>query len=59
MNRKIKNEIFCAGLKQWQIARFIGLDEGNFSKKLNREVLQDELIEKIYLAIKKMKKEDE
>ena len=58
MNSDIKVEIFSAGLKQWQIAKELNIDESTFSKKLNRDILSDTFKARIKEAINKLKKED-
>ncbi|MBS7175644.1 Uncharacterised protein [uncultured Ruminococcus sp.] len=37
-NQDIKNEIRGAGLYLWQIADKLGMNDGNFSRKLRREL---------------------
>lgn len=58
MNRDIKIKIFSAGLRQWQIAAKLNMDEGLFSKKINREELTQEFKEKIEKIIEELSKEE-
>lgn len=52
MTRKdFQKELVIAGLKQWQIADYLGIHEGTLSK-LFRNDLSSEMTEKIKQAIK-------
>lgn len=42
VNAEIRNEAKKAGVYLWQIAERIGLSDGNFSRKLRRELPADE-----------------
>lgn len=52
-NLDIREEIKTAGLKHWEIAEEYGLSDGNFSRKLRRE-LPDSEKEKIRAIIRKL-----
>ena len=41
-NEEIRRAIGAAGLRQYQIAEAIGMLEGNFSRKLRKELPNDE-----------------
>lgn len=41
-NEEIRRAIGAAGLKQYQIAEAIGMLEGNFSRKLRKELPSEE-----------------
>lgn len=41
-NQDIRNEIKRAGLKLWQIADKLSLTDGNFSRKLRKEMPQEQ-----------------
>jgi len=53
-NKDIRDEIKQAGLKYWQVALAINLNDGNFSRKLRKELSPEEKM-KIYQAIKILK----
>ena len=53
-NQDIRNEIKESGLYKWQIAERIGMNDGNFSRLLRRE-LSDEKKTLIRSAIKELK----
>lgn len=55
-NQDIRNEVKSAGLKLWQIAERLGINDGNFSRLLRRE-LSDEKKTEIRSIIEKLKKE--
>ena len=57
-NRDIRIEIAVAGLKQWQVAKALGIAEATFSRKL-REELPEEEKAKILVAIKSIGEETE
>lgn len=57
-NRDIKHEIKNAGLKQWQIADKLKMQDSNFSKLLRKEV-SAEMKQKIRYIITKLKKDGE
>lgn len=48
---EIKKKIKEKGLKQWQVAEFYGLNEGNFSRLLRKDLPFDKEL-KILAAIK-------
>lgn len=56
-NQDIRNEITKAGLKLWQIAEKLGINDGNFSRMLRQE-LSTEKKEEIRGIIKKLKEGD-
>ena len=49
-NNDIREAARKAGVKLWQIADYIGLNDGNFSRKLRHE-LSDEKKREIYAII--------
>ena len=53
MNRDIKNAAAGAGVKLWQIADALGIADSTFSRKLRRE-LSDEEKAKIYAIISRL-----
>ena len=52
-NQDIRKAISGAGLKYWQVAHAIGVNDGNFSRMLRKE-LPDNVKEKILNAIKEL-----
>ena len=40
-NHDIRKAIDHAGLRYWQVAEALGLSDGNFSRKLRKELPQD------------------
>ena len=55
-NQDIRQEITGAGLRYRQIAEELGINDGNFSRKLRRE-LPDDVKERIRSIIEMLKKE--
>jgi len=55
-NLDIRQEIMEAGLKFWEVAYAIGINDNNFSRKLRLELSEPEK-EIIRQAIKKIKSE--
>lgn len=53
-NQDIRDEIKNAGIKLWQIADKLGIDDSNFSRKLRYE-LNDETKQKIRTIINELK----
>ena len=51
---EIKASIKAAGLKLWQVAKEMGMNDGNFSRKLRND-FSDEDTEKVLNAIEKLK----
>lgn len=41
-NQAIRNEARACGVKLWQIAEAIGINDGNLSRKLRRELPEEE-----------------
>lgn len=41
-NTEIRNEAKKAGVKLWQIAEKLGINDGNFSRKLRKELSSEE-----------------
>lgn len=41
-NQRIREAAKAAGVKLWQVAEAYGLSDGNFSRKLRRELPADE-----------------
>lgn len=42
VNEDIRNAIKEANIKYWQIADKLGMNDGNFSRKLRHEMTEDE-----------------
>lgn len=57
-NKDIRSAIEKAGLKYWQVADQYGLNDGNFSRLLRKELPQEKK-RKIFKAIEAAKKEME
>ncbi len=55
-NQDIRRTAAGAGVRLWQIAEALGIADCNFSRKLRRELPQDEK-EKIFEIIKKLSME--
>ncbi len=55
-NKDIRNAAGSYGIKLWQVAEAIGMNEFAFSRKLRKELPQAEK-EKILAAIEKLAKE--
>lgn len=55
-NELIRTTALQKGVKLWEIAERIGLNDGNFSRKLRRELPQEEQ-ERILCAIEAIQKE--
>ena len=51
---EIKATIKAAGLKLWQVAKEMGMNDGNFSRKLRND-FSDEDTEKVLNIIEKLK----
>lgn len=56
-NQDIRNEIIRNNLKFWQIAAGLGLNDGNFSRLLRKELTKEKK-EEILQIIKELKKEE-
>lgn len=56
-NQRIREAATAAGVKLWQIAEAYGLSDGNFSRKLRRELPEEEQ-KRILKIIEELKKED-
>lgn len=41
-NREIREAAKAAGIKLWQVAEKFGISDGNFSRKLRRELPEEE-----------------
>lgn len=41
-NKEVREAAKAAGVKLWQIAEALGINDGNFSRKLRRELPQEE-----------------
>lgn len=52
-NKEIRREIGARGLKQWQVADALGISEATLSKKLRKELPNDEK-EKILAVIEEL-----
>lgn len=57
-NLDIRNEVAGAGLKLWQIAEKLGINDGNFSRMLRKE-LSEEKKEEIRGIIEELKDGEE
>ena len=55
-NMDIRQAAAGAGVRLWQIADAIGLNDGNFSRKLRKELPEDEK-QKIFAIIEDLAKE--
>ena len=55
-NEKIRLEATKAGVKLWQIADRLKLNDGNFSRKLRNELSNEEQ-EKIFLIIQELRED--
>ena len=44
-NQDIRNEVTNAGLKLWQIAEKLGINDGNFSRMLRKELSDEKKVE--------------
>lgn len=53
-NKDIREAAKAAGVKLWQIADKLGINDGNFSRKLRRELNTDEK-ENIFKIIAELK----
>ncbi len=51
---EIKERIKAAGIKIWQVAKEMGMNDGNFSRKLRND-FSDEDTEKVLNIIEKLK----
>lgn len=55
-NKDVRQAAASAGVRLWQIAAAIGLNDGNFSRKLRMELPAEEK-QKIFGIIEKLSKE--
>lgn len=55
-NNEIRQAAKAAGVKLWQVADAVGLNDGNFSRKLRHE-LPDEEKQQILTIIQQLSKE--
>ena len=55
-NNEIRQSAKAAGVKLWQIAEVVGVNDGNFSRKLRHELPEDEK-QKILEIIDQLSKE--
>ena len=55
-NVEIRSAYMQAGIKQWQLAEALGISETHFSRKLRKELPQEEK-EKVLAVIEKLAKE--
>ena len=56
VNAEIREEIKTSGLYYWEVAEEYGLNDGNFSRLLRKE-LSEEKKEKIKMIIAKLRKQ--
>lgn len=52
-NKDVRNAIEVAGIRYWQVANELGITDGNFSRKLRKELSADEK-RRIFAAIKRL-----
>ena len=57
-NNDVRTKAESAGVRLWEIAEKLGINDGNFSRKLRRELPQEEK-EQIFRIIDKLKRGDE
>ena len=57
-NQDIREAIKNSGVKYWQVAERFGVCDGNFSRKLRKEMPKEEK-ERIYTIIQNLKGENE
>lgn len=57
-NLDVRSAAASAGVKLWQIAEGLGVNDGNFSRRLRRELSADEK-EKIFRIIENLSKQEE
>lgn len=57
-NKEIREAAKQSGIRLWQIAERLGVNDGNFSRKLRRELPQEER-EKIMGIIAELEREKE
>ena len=55
-NKDIRQAAKTAGVKLWQVAEVVGVNDGNFSRKLRHELLEAEK-QKILEIIDRLSKE--
>lgn len=55
-NIEIRAAYMAAGVKQWQLAKMLGLSESHFSRKLRKELPQEKKVQ-ILAAIDALSKE--
>lgn len=55
-NKEIRNAAKCAEIRLWQVAAAYGISDGNFSRKLRRELPQEEK-EKVLAIIDRLAQE--
>lgn len=56
MNRDVRAGAAGAGVRLWQIAEELGITDSSFSRKLRKELPQDEK-DRIFTIIEKLSKE--
>ena len=56
-NQDVRQAVKAAGLKLWQVASKLGINDGNFSRKLRHELSQTDK-NRIYGIIEELKKEE-
>lgn len=55
-NEEVRNSVKESGLKLWQVAEKLNLNDGNFSRKLRKELSEAEK-KRVYVAIEELTKE--
>lgn len=55
-NLEVREKIKCSGVKFWEVADRYGISDGNFSRKLRRELPEDEK-QRIYKIINEIRSE--
>lgn len=56
-NLDIRKEAEQSNIKLWQIAEYLGITDGNFSRKLRKELPEEEK-QKIFTAINELAKKN-
>lgn len=56
-NQEIRNQILGNGLKLWQVGAALGMNDGNFSRLLRKELTKEKK-EQILEIIKELKEEN-
>lgn len=57
-NEELRNMIKSSGIRMWEIAEKLSINDGNFSRRLRKELSQEEKA-KIIIIVDELKKEKE